>query len=88
VHVKRNHKNKYNPFPDLKQKKSITFLDSSQTIKPDVLPAINPVDPKDPWDMLQKSLRVQNIIKELNRMSKQEIDIVLMAINRIYPNLG
>lgn len=90
VHVMRNHKNKYNPFPDLKQKKSVsvTFFDSSQTTKARNVPAINPVDPTDPWQTIQKSQGVQNTINELSRMSKQQIDIVLMAIIRIYSNLS
>lgn len=88
VHVIRKHKTEYNPFPDMRQKRQTIFFDDlAEPINPETSIPLPPKDePSDPFYRIKKTIRLQNVINEINRMNRLELFIVLNEINKMIYN--
>ena len=89
VHIYRCHKNRYNPLPGMKLNRRVIFFDSNSP-QPTKQATSTQNPPKndlpDSLDSIYKTMRVQNVIKEINQMNIDELNVILFAINRIYAN--
>jgi hypothetical protein len=75
----------------MKQNRRVIFFDSNspqpQSTKQNTSNYNPPKkEPTDPLDIMDETVRVQNVIREINQMNLDELNILLLAISRIYPN--
>jgi hypothetical protein len=82
AHIERKHPGRYNPMPGMKQKPPFASY-SSQPQNQSSNSNITRGDSFDPLQILEKSIKFQNILQEIKQLNNMEINFLLLAINNL-----